>query len=655
MSVRIKSLLIYKFFVLGLLVSSSQIATSEQINPKLSEKAREHISKQRGIPKERLNLKKEARLADTDITRFKLIDSDGTIYGVSLDANGNQVSDEVVNKALQAFNNKRFVGKLESDLVELIQKGDNNPIRVAFYLKDDAISTPFQGNTREERQNHLKKRRNRYAEIHKPLIDELNAKGQTVLYQSEYSPIIFAIVTPDVIKEIARRPDVERVYLGRTSQRGIIVVPDPNPSPGTPGVVQDVPIVQQPSQVDVSPFVIQADIVNSRLTGAGILQSVGIVERDRIGNHTNLPSTQRELCRPNASTTITQHKTGVTSVIQSNNQFVRGIAKDVTIIDGIMANNQDQESIAAINCVINNATATNMSYGFPPYGTFGTLARHLDKIVYDTGATIVVAVSNECNNKVANPEMAFNVIAVGAFGDQDTATRSDDVAPCTGVVTAGSYLNPDSPNGDREEPDVVAPGHNITMLGHGNVYLRDSGTSYAAPHVTAAVALLRQRKPDLFNRPAEVRAIIMASARHNLEGSSRLSDRDGAGGIMLAAADTIAATNGASDHIIVDGALSNFPITRNFTATNGQRVRVAISWDHKMPLGQNMSEPTTDLDLTVSCGSTIVGDSTSFDNNHEIVEFTAANCPGGYKATINNFRHSPGLEQIGFAVSRTDL
>ncbi|MEH2159927.1 MAG: hypothetical protein V7K38_02530 [Nostoc sp.] len=122
---------------------------------------------------------------------------------------------------------------------------------------------------------------------------------------------------------------------------------------------------------------------------------------------------------------------------------------------------------------------------------------------------------------------------------------------------------------------------------------------------------------------------------------------------MLAAADTVAA-NGQSDHIINDGAASNFPIYKTFTATSGQKVRVAIAWDHKMPLGNSMTEPTTDLDLGVFCGSTLVGSSASYDNNYEIVEFIATSCLSGYTAKISNLRSSTGYEQIGFAVSKTD-
>jgi hypothetical protein len=147
---------------------------------------------------------------------------------------------------------------------------------------------------------------------------------------------------------------------------------------------------------------------------------------------------------------------------------------------------------------------------------------------------------------------------------------------------------------------------------------------------------------------------MMASARHNIEGSSRLSQGDGAGAVMLAAADTVVAS-GLSKLFSNNGAASNFPIKSAFTAASGQKVRVTIAWSHKMPAGNTMTQPTTDLDLTIQHPNGIaVARSESFDNNYEIVEFIAP-VTGTYTANISNYRPSSGNEYIGLAVSKTDL
>jgi hypothetical protein len=69
--------------------------------------------------------------------------------------------------------------------------------------------------------------------------------------------------------------------------------------------------------------------------------------------------------------------------------------------------------------------------------------------------------------------------------------------------------------------------------------------------------------------------------------------------------------------------------------------------------GKNQTQPTTDLDLKIKLGDTVVAKSVSLDNSYEIVEFTATTT-GAYTAEISNYRASAGSEQIGFAVSKSD-
>jgi hypothetical protein len=131
-----------------------------------------------------------------------------------------------------------------------------------------------------------------------------------------------------------------------------------------------------------------------------------------------------------------------------------------------------------------------------------------------------------------------------------------------------------------------------------------------------------EKKPTLKTYPETVKAIIMASAVHNIEGSSRLSDKDGAGGIQAKAAYDIVANGWHSASWVANGCadLSTAPA---LFATAGQTVRVVISW--LVPIDANFINYTfADADLTVSNPShTQTWTSASFDNNFEIVEFTA--------------------------------
>ena len=595
-----------------------------------AERAKAVAATTTGHAADRLSVIKVAPFADSGIRQFKLADDAGNIVGVDLDAVGNAVSpDELKNHGRRA-DERGFHGKFEAELSALLAGNSQSPVRFVCLL-DVPSEAPRRGEgvTEEEYESHLQLIASQIASRTKPVWDRVRALGGQVHYTSNHVPFGVCEGPPGLIRAIAADRRVKRIYLERVHQE----------------------------RLNVSRVVVQADTMNARgLIGVG--RRVGVVESGRIGTHVNLPAAQRIGCTPTVGSLVagvSGHKTNVAGVIQSTNATSRGLAPAITIVDGIGANFSDAEMTAATDCVINQgASAINMSFGTETNGAFGAFARFVDKKVYLTGRTIVPAISNICANRMGTPEIAFNVLAVGAFGDNNTTAFAGDVPACTGVVTFSAFLNPLSPSGDRQEPDVVAPGHLISTTTSAGGFARVNGPSFAAPHVTAGVGLLTQRDPSLHTQAERVRAVMMASARHNIEGAARLSDRDGAGGIMLAAADRIL-VDGLSSFFSRPGGTEGFPINRTFTATIGQRVRVAIAWAHKSPGGDLLTRPTTDLDLNVLSPTGVsVGSSASFDNSYEIVEFIAP-VTGTYTARISNFRSSTGTEFVGFAASRADF
>ncbi|NDJ22105.1 hypothetical protein GS682_10750 [Nostoc sp. B(2019)] len=177
----------------------------------LAEQAKLEVSKTTGISTDHLSIANTATLANTGITRFKLRDIQGNMYDVSLDSAGNQISREALEQAIQAINNKGFVGKLEAELANRIAQGSNSPIRVVFSLRAKTVR-PYGQSNRAEYQNTL---RSHYAVIQQPLVNQLQESNQRVIYQSLYTPMVVAEVTPSLIQAIAARSDVERIYLER--------------------------------------------------------------------------------------------------------------------------------------------------------------------------------------------------------------------------------------------------------------------------------------------------------------------------------------------------------------------------------------------------------------------------------------------------------
>jgi hypothetical protein len=599
-------------------------------------KARAVLSQATGRAVEELTIGRQSRLASTGLRRFKVLDRQGQIHSVNLDEAGNPVSDEAVQQAINERRNRGFVGKLEADLAErLSTQDDPDPIQVIVWVKaGEGPAWPLQPQemSEEDRRSHLVTVGDQMAALQRPVVAHLRALGQPVIYQAQYAPVVVVAATPAAIRAMEARDDVERIYVGRVY---------------TP-------------RLSVSKVVVQATEVQRRgTTGAGV--RVGVVEPGRIAAHPNLPAAQRVLCDEEVSEEISDHKTLIAGVIQSTHSLFRGVAPGITIVDGITRGDSDAELMAATDCVINaGARAINYSFGRDTKGRFDALARFVDAIAYRTHVTFVVAVANDCNARIGSPDIAFNAIAVGQFSDRDTTFFSDDRMSCNRGERS-AFLDPLSPHNDREEPDLVAPGNPITSTDIDNDFATTGGTSLAAPFVTGGVGLLEEQFGGGLDT-ALARAILMASARHNLEGASQLSDRDGTGGILLAAADDVLRDNDTNFLLTTPGGAEGFPILPPFRAFAGQKVRVALTWLHKSPLGDTLTEPTTDLDLTVVGHlrfsdtediEILVGGSYSFDNSYEIVEFIAP-FEGTYTAIIDNFRPSAGPEFLGLAVSRTD-
>jgi subtilisin family serine protease len=575
------------------------------------------------VPEQALRVVGAAPLGDSGIRRFKLVDDQGDIHGVDVDAAGTPVSRDVVEQAALETDRQGFAGKLEAELADRLNEGQTGQINAVYWLRG-ATPEPLRGDDVSPMayEARVAAIRARVAGIQRPFVDHIRARGHQVIYQSHHVPAVVAAASAAEIRAVEARPEVERIYLER---------------------------VHRP-RLDVSRIVVQASIVNGRgFTGVG--EKVAVVEAGRIGSHANLPSARRILCRPGASSSTSDHKTSVAGVIQSTHATIRGMAPSITLIDAIGRDFSDAEMMAATDCAIaQGASAINMSFGSETNGVFDAFARFVDLTAHRTGRTMIVAISNFCDNRMGSPEIAFNAVAVGAFWDNNTTGFADDVPPCTGDVPFSAYRDPLSPHGDREEPDVVAPGRDIQTTTSGDDFSDVTGTSFAAPHVTGSVGLLHDRRSALHNQNELVRAILMASARHNLEGASRLSERDGAGGIMLAAADrTLARTQ--AWFFTRPGVIFGFPVEQAFSVSAGERVRVATAWSHKSGVGR---QPSTDLDLLVFDPSgRLVGVSASFDNSYEIVQFIAL-VGGTYKARIANSRPSPGVEFIGIAVSRSN-
>jgi hypothetical protein len=422
-------------------------------------------------------------------------------------------------------------------------------------------------------------------------------------------PALFAALTAQQIDEIAVDSDVDMVYLAE-ARTG-------------------------PALLDAGASQRFTSIWNSGINGNG--QTIAILEAGNVQRNNNFLSfTPSFQISPLGEIS---HTTNVAACAASSYANGPGSGRGANILS-VGTSTLQADSIAGFIWatgspqsakIVNNSEAI---YTWPNYEPsvrgFDYWARYY--------LTFVTISAGNNFNQVASPAIAYNVLAVGSFNNNNTSEWSDDV-----MSNFSSWQNPISPNNDREKPEVVAVGENLVGWGWQNLESNFlSGTSFAAPQVAGLGALLLNRNQQLTSWPEAMRAIVMASAIHDLDGDSRIvpgiDSRDGAGGIVadqaIYAAELRGTTGSACSRSCWWGfgtasILSGGNQTVTFSAISGQRVRVAISWWAAAdgPTNNYAGEAlNTNLDLKVKdpVGNYFTNStSTSQDNNFELVDFTA--------------------------------
>ncbi|OBH60280.1 S8 family peptidase [Mycobacterium sp. E2479] len=161
------------------------------------------------------------------------------------------------------------------------------------------------------------------------------------------------------------------------------------------------------------------------------------------------------------------------------------------------------------------------------------LCVEVDKVV--RSGVVVVAAAGNTGYVTLNPKFAdvTRFSAGVTINDPGNAERAITVgsthrdSPHTFGV---SYFSSRGPTGDgRAKPDLVAPGERITSAAAGQnlrnmqdahledltgaaVYMEDSGTSMAAPHVSGAIAAFLSVQREMIGKPEEVKKIFVESA-----------------------------------------------------------------------------------------------------------------------------------------------
>lgn len=511
---------------------------------------------------------------------------------------------------------------------------EGSQVKVGIWLKAD--TPPARDRfSRAEDAGELERIRRGYEHISAPLVTALKQGGYSPRYISQYAPLVFVSLPYHEVMNVAARDDVVALYPSITYE------PE-----GTTGPE----LISAGSTIDAS------IVWNAGFNGAGV--TVAVVEGDGVlFSNPNLGcGSYYNPAAPN----VDDHATAVAGIIRSTHPTYRGIAWGANCILSGQGGWSDAAVIGSTEWAISQgATVINYSFGSDTNLVPVALDFYVDHVVRAHGVTMIKSAGNRGSDDgdVTSPGLAWNILTVGAFDDAGTGNWGDDL----GVSSYSSWRNPVSTHSDREKPEVVAPVGDFSPPGSGSqmysttrtdpwVGAVGQGTSYAAPVVAGMAAVLQQMDPALKIWPETLAALIMAGALHNLEGSARLSEFDGAGGVWLLASAYIVAIQKIYGHFIWPAA-GPPSLEASVFLPAGTLVRTVIRWNSNPTGGPH--PPTadalaTDFDLSLIGPGGTVAASQSSDNNYEIIHTTIP-VSGVYTFRLTRFSGGAIDEPFGFA------
>ena len=569
---------------------------------------------------------------------FKVMDVEtGELYVLYLDENGDQVDiDQIVSKAQEA-QVERIDPKLAAQLTNT-PANESVPVIIWLYEPDyEATARPEQGEEyNEEKQEAAHQSRAAFVEaIEAPVANRLSGMGYEVGTDETIS-FLYAALPPGTISEVASWSEVRMVWLDDTLSN------------------LDDDFVEPTLESAYASTAYYPYFWYRRLTGRGI--KVGVLEVGGRGQTANPYLRYYTQDTTYVCSTPTSHSTGVLGLIYSSHRTRMGFAIGSEPWLGGTCSGSSSQMLNRTGAAVSwGANVLNHSYGADTNRVLGPMDVYMDNLVHNVGRSTFVAAGNDAvacgtgaGGDVLSPGLAYNVVTVANFDDRNTGAWSDDI-----MRFNSSWRDPVSFWGDRDKPEVAAPGTNMNSTTTASPWTGGigSGTSYAAPVVAGVAADMMQYNWNLPAWPEATKAILMTGAPHNIEGASRFSECDGAGAIHVKTIDDI--MRGWGGGFGQYGYNCSAPTyltlaTRFFVA--GRQSRVTIVWNTPTSYSGYPGQPSADLDLRIihPNGSTVVTGSYSFDNTFEIVSFNPP-VTGNYKIQVWKRRCNVNPQYLGWA------
>lgn len=220
------------------------------------------------------------------------------------------------------------------------------------------------------------------------------------------------------------------------------------------------------------------------------------------------------------------HVAGIIAAVGNNNTGIIGVAPHSTImpVKGFCDDSGSGYSSILGKCIIyaveNGADVINNSWG-GGCNPRNPLLEDVIRYAYSLGAVIVFSAGN--NNfdlAYTSPQNMAETITAGASTQDDEKVSYSSYGSFLDVCAPGGGIT-DPPPEYKPQANILSlrsTGMNLTtynyyeklFIGDDNLYMRNHGTSMAAPHVSGVAALLISYNPELTN--LQIKEIIKRSA-----------------------------------------------------------------------------------------------------------------------------------------------
>ena len=356
------------------------------------------------------------------------------------------------------------------------------------------------------------------------------------------------------------------------------------------------------------------------------------------------------------------HPSWTAGAIASQDARNRGIAPGADIVSSAAASGstasvtRDRNVIRAADwaATTGDADILNVSVNMDTATGRDEARAYFDAVGGGEAARLVVASAGNWGTGVdagtwlvSSPGTAWNVLTVGGMNDGTSRLWYDPTCPCSGSLWDEDPDWPFNGHGDFNKPDVSAPAVDVETANG----WRNKGTSVAAPIVSGIAAQLFARNRSVFRVwPEAMRAIIMAGAirRVPLPGGGTNTDHEGVGTVDARYAQRIY-LGGAYGGWARGKMQKGTTLTKSFSVSTGQNVRVVLAWDsHTSGSVLDKTDALmSDLDLVVSYPGG-KKTSTSMDNASEAVAFKVPSS-GTVRITVSQTRFDRSSEYWGLA------